>query len=76
MSIEIHEKCKKRLIGFLINKLPDLVVAGNTTIKRDNISGLVDIDRIIPRGELKDNLEKYLGSYPCLLYTSPSPRDS
>ncbi|PCJ99970.1 MAG: hypothetical protein COA45_03920 [Zetaproteobacteria bacterium] len=65
MSLNLHEKCKSKLIEVLAELLPKLIVSNNFTLDRKSSYSLLSAESVVSgRGEDKDKLVEFIDEAP------------
>lgn len=65
MALDLHAKCKERLVEKIAEQLPNISVQNNMFIDRKSAILLVLAESVLPeRGPAKDKLEQYIGEAP------------
>ncbi|PSU90436.1 hypothetical protein C0W35_16260 [Photobacterium kishitanii] len=62
MSLELHPRCKERLVESIAGQLLNINVKNKMFIERSSCIGLFDIENILPRD--MGNLSSYIGEHP------------
>lgn len=65
MSLNLHTKCKARLVDVLSEQIPNIMVSNRMFMDRRSAIGLFYADEVLPKaGRLKDGIHEYMGELP------------